>query len=70
LQVKGRFSARLLVESGWKLSIDKENRLEEKLSHHHHERSNERAETGRVFQPQWARLAADGFGVLKLDFLD
>jgi hypothetical protein len=23
-----------------------------------------------LFQPQWARLAADGFGVLKLDFLD
>jgi putative transposase len=60
LQVEGRFSTRLLVESGWKLSQRKENRLEEKLSHHHYERTNERAETGRVFQPQRASLAADG----------
>jgi hypothetical protein len=42
LQVEGWFSLRLLVESGWKLSQTKENRLEEKLSHHHHEGTNER----------------------------
>jgi hypothetical protein len=36
LQVEGRFSTRLLIESGWKLSKGKENRLEEKLSCRHH----------------------------------
>src|ERR1035437_3622108 len=52
VEVEGRFSTRLLVESGWKLSKGKENRLEAKLSHHYQDRTSKRRETDGVSQPQ------------------
>src|ERR1035437_4004904 len=60
VEVEGRFSTRLLVESGWKLSKGKENRLEAKLSHDYQDRTSRRRETDGVSQPQRTGIAAHG----------
>jgi ribosome-binding protein aMBF1 (putative translation factor) len=57
VKVEGRFSTRLLVESGWKLSKGKENRLEAKLSHDYQDRTSKRRETDGVSQPQRTGIA-------------
>src|ERR1019366_3884756 len=57
---EGGVSTRLMVESGWKLSKGKENRLEAKLSHDYQDRTSKRRETDGVSQPQRTGIAAHG----------